>query len=317
MSNNVAREQRSTEGNEVFIGVDIGGTGTRILAMTPKRGILNRQTVLSPKEFPNETAVEFLHDRIAEVAAKLQPVAIGIGASGPIDSLGTIQNPDTVPGFTGAPLVEGLMEAFAVPVVIDNDAVCAALAEQRVGAGRGARSLLHVTLGTGIGAAFIRDGVPFRGGDGLHPEAGHISVSSETAECYCGRKSCWEQAASRQTLQRTASSVLGRPSSDSAAISDLAAQAREGSSPARQVFIDYGLRVADGLGTLLSVYRPHSIVLGGGGAEHFDLYAATVDETLANLHGWIPDATVMQTELDDYGGAIGAALLAQTRVASQ
>jgi glucokinase len=311
MSHTAEEAQRGADGTDVIIGIDIGGTGTRILAMTPERDILSRLTILSPKEFPSETAAEFLRDRIAEVAVGRRPVAIGIGASGPIDLAGTIQNPDTLPGFTGAPLVSGLMDMFQVPVAIDNDAVCAALAEHLVGAGRGAKSLLHVTLGTGIGAAFICDGLPFRGGDGQHPEAGHISVRGETAACYCGRKTCWEQGASRQTLQRIASSVLGRTPSDPAAISDLAAEARGGKSTAKQVFSDYGLRVAEGLGTLVSVYRPQVVVLGGGGAEHFDLYCAPVRDALTKLNGWISDVTVMQTQLDDYGGAIGAALLAQ------
>lgn len=304
--------QKRTDRPQVTIGIDIGGTGTRILAMTADREVVAQKTVGTPAEFPDETAAEFLIGHIREVSAGALPVAIGIGASGPIDSEGTIQNPDTLAGFTGAPLLPQLRDAFAVPVVIDNDAVCAALAEHAIGAGRGYDSLLHVTLGTGIGGAFLIADFPVRSGDSQHPEVGHLSVPGERNPCYCGRESCWEQAASRQALQLTASAVLGLQPTDRRAIKQLADRAKGGDAKAVHVFHNYGVRVADGLSTLLAIYRPHVVVIGGSAAPYLPLFQSAITESLADLGDWISRAKVIRTELNDYGGAIGSALLALT-----
>lgn len=301
---------------EVIIGVDIGGTGTRILVMTPERNILARKTVNTPKCFADSTAVDFLTDHIQDVAAGLRPIAIGISASGPIDTNGIIQNPDTVPGFTGVRLQEGLTKQFAVPVAVDNDAVCAALAEHSIGAGRQCDSLLHITLGTGIGVAFLLKGIPVRSGDGQHPEAGHICVAEDTDPCYCGRRSCWEQAASRQALQRIASGILSLPPTDRSAISELATLADAGDLRAVHAFNHYGASVADGLSTLLAIYRPRTVVLGGSGAEYSAFFDESLADALAVLGDWISSPTIVKTELDDYGGAIGGAILAQETAAS-
>lgn len=298
----------------VLIGIDIGGTGTRILAMTAGNEIVDQRTAPTPSTFEQGSAAEFLAAHIDQVAGGREIVAIGIGASGPVDRDGVIRNPDTLPAFTGLPIVADLRDAFAVPVVIDNDAVCAALAEQRIGAARGASSLLHITLGTGIGACLLTDGRPLRGGDGMHPESGHISVSIPTPPCYCGRKACWEQAASRLALQRTAASLLGKNPTDKTAIAELATLADNGEAQAARVFYDFGLTVADGLATLLAVYRPQTVVLGGSGADHFRIYKATVIQALSSLGAWISEITFAKTELDDYGGATGAASLALAAV---
>ncbi|MET4097573.1 ROK family protein [Arthrobacter sp. UYCu712] len=292
------------------VGIDIGGTGIRFVALDAGNHVLARLAAATPGAFTNGTAAEFLADHIGGLAPGRTLEAIGIGASGPVDTDGIIRNPDTLLSFTGEPIVASLEGAFGVPVAIDNDAVCAALAEQRVGAAKNSRSLLHVTLGTGIGACMLIDGKPLRGGDGMHPETGHITVAAAaTPACYCGREACWEQTASRQTLQRSAAALLGKGPTDRTAIAELAARARRGEKQATEVFRDYGLAIADGLGTLLAAYRPENVVLGGSAAQHFDLYSDTVERSLQRLGAWIHYAQISKTGLDDYGGAIGAAFL--------
>jgi glucokinase len=301
--------EQESRADGVRIGIDIGGTGTRFVALDSTSGIVSELVTATPAHFGSGSAETFLADRIRELAQGAPIAAIGIGASGPVDPDGIIRNPDTLPSFTGRPIVEALKEQFAVPVSIDNDAVCAALAEQRAGAAKGSPSLLHITLGTGIGACMLVNGAPLRGGDGMHPETGHISVSTPSTPCYCGRTSCWEQAASRQTLQRTAATLLGSEPSDKGAIPELAARARSGQPSATATFRDYGRAVADGLGTLLAVYRPQSVVLGGSAAEYFELYREPLEDSLAELGSWIHYSTLTKTALNDYGGAVGAAFL--------
>ncbi|MFE5838564.1 ROK family protein [Arthrobacter sp. NPDC056493] len=293
----------------VRVGMDIGGTGTRFVAMDAEQKVFARLAVPTPGEFTSGSAADFLAGQISLLAPGRPITAIGIGASGPVDPEGIIRNPDTLPGFTGEPVVSALASRFGAPVTIDNDAVCAAVAEQRVGAAAGSTSLLHITLGTGIGSCLLLAGRPLRGADGMHLEAGHITVRQAPEPCYCGREACWEMAASRQALQRAAASALGRDSRDRNVVADLAERATRGDAVATRVFREYGLAVAEGLGTLLAAYRPHTVVLGGSAAEHLDLYREELETYLRRLGPWIHHAELAATQLDDFGGAIGAAYL--------
>ncbi len=295
---------------DVVVGIDIGGTGTRFVALDPAtHRVHGRLTRPTPAVGDQEQILAFLRQNIERVADRRRPTAIGIGASGPIDRDGVIRNPDTLPAFTGWPLTHGLADLADRPVIIDNDAVSAALAERLLGAARNAPRSLHITLGTGIGVCLLNGDRPFRNADGTHPEGGHISVALPTKPCYCGRAACWEQAASRQVLQHTAALMLGRAPSDPAAIAELADRAGRDNAEAQATFTAYGRAVADGLGTLLALYSPNIVVLGGSGARYFPLFRDAIHTALAPLK-YLDPVNIVATILDDYGGAIGATRIA-------
>lgn len=296
-------------GGGTVVGIDIGGTGTRFVAVAGG-AVLARRTAATPHTAGPDGIRAFLAEHIGAVTAGLRPTATGIAASGPIDAGGVVRNPDTLPAFTGLPLAAMVGALVPGPVAVENDAVCAALAERAVGAAAASGRSLHVTLGTGVGVCLLDGDVPFRLGDGTHPEGGHIAVAVPTTRCYCGRGRCWEQAASRQTLQRTAAAVLDRSPTDGSVIADLADLARGGSEAACAAFADYGRAVADGLATLLTLYGPDLVVVGGSAARHLPLYAGPMSEAIAALGGWVPRHRIVATGLDDYGGAIGGARLA-------
>lgn len=281
-----------------LLGADLGGTGTRIV-LTDESG-----TVLSQRSGPTSsdpaTAIDHLAEALAEIADG--PVAgIGIGASGPIDTNGVVRNSATLPAYHGVNLVEALTNRFQVPVVVDNDAVTAAHAETRVGAARDARAVLLVTLGTGVGVAMLTDGHPRRTASGTHPEAGHLSVPGN-APCYCGRTSCWEQHASRATLQRQVE-ALGLD------LDCAHARATDGDPQATAVFATYGAAVGTGLADLLTVYGPDLVVLGGGGSRYINSYRPALEQALAQVVGCYEPPQVVTGVLGDLAGAIGAALM--------
>ncbi|RYC03838.1 ROK family protein [Nocardioides zhouii] len=284
-----------------FLGVDLGGTGTRIVLADASGTVLADRSVATATD-PRAAVVD-LGDALAEVASG--PVAaIGIGASGPIDRDGVIRNPDTLPAYTGADLVGALRDRFAAPVVIDNDAVTAAHAEARLGAGRGARSLLMVTLGTGVGVAMLSDGVPLRTAAGTHPEAGHLGVPGG-APCYCGRSSCWEQSASRSALEAGAAR-LGLDLDAAAGV------ARAGDPAATDLFAAYGEAVGTGLVDLLTLLGPDRVVLGGGGARFLDCFRESLDDVLGRVVGCYDRPSVVPATVGNLAGALGAALLGTT-----
>lgn len=294
------------------LGLDLGGTGCRAVAIASTGDVLARVLERTPPaRLEREAAVEFVASLIASLVTSMSlprpPTSVGIGASGPIDTDGVIRNPDTLPAFTDLTLVADLRAQLQVPVVIENDAVAAAIAEQRTGAARGSTAFLHVTLGTGVGICTITPVGPFRGADGMHPEASHFTLGHDTAPCYCGRSTCFEQGASRTALQRAAADMLGLAPDDVGAIPLADRRARDGSAPAQEVFDRYGAVLADGLSTLVSIFRPPLVVLGGSAVRAYGSFQESLHREL-KLHD-TPVPTISCTTLDDFGGAIGAAHL--------
>lgn len=186
------------------IGIDLGGTKTRLVLVGAEGNVLTSATRRTAEYGAGVAAATALAVDIRNLAGAQGPDSIGVGASGPVLPDGTIANPDTLPGFSGFNLADSLQAALHVPCRVDNDALAAALGEWTFGAGQGARRLLMVTLGTGIGVAVINDGAPYTGTDGITPESGHIQVAGVGNPCYCGLTNCWEQVALRTSLQRLA-----------------------------------------------------------------------------------------------------------------
>jgi glucokinase len=283
------------------LGVDLGGTGTRVVVLDAGGQVVRRASVPTAVGEPDQ-AVPALLATLADLARGHDVGAAGIGASGPITAGGIIDNQATLPAYTGVDLAAAVRQQTGWSCVIDNDAAAAAMGEYTYGAGRGSRACLTVTLGTGIGVAVIRDGQLFRAGDGTHPEAGHIAVRDSPVSCYCGLARCWEQAASRTCLEGL---VGGSPATAAAA-------ARAGDARAARSFERYGQQVAAGLGTLLTVFRPDRVVLGGSAAQYLDLFAAPLTTALDRQppYEWLPP--IVAAELGDLAGAIGAAVLARS-----
>jgi glucokinase len=292
----------------IVVGVDLGGTGTRIVGCAG-REVLDQCDVLTADL--GQGSIDERLDRLATLAASIvgedaKLVGVGIGASGPIDArAGIIVNPDTLPRFSGFPLVAGLEDRLGVPVVLENDAVTAAVGEYRYGAGRGCERLLVVTLGTGVGVALIDRGLPFRDASGQHPDAGHLPVFDDGRRCYCGLTGCWEPAISRSSLESRTRSTVGEPDLDEA--ERLLATAPDDSLVA--VLRDFGQAVGRGLEVLNVVYGAERIVICGSISRFLPYFADVLQEEFRRAPGYRRDVPVLATALGDYGGAIGAALL--------
>ncbi|MDT7684862.1 MAG: glucokinase [Pseudonocardiales bacterium] len=292
---------RPHEVGPVTVGVDLGGTGTRIVVLDAD-GTVRRETS-SPTAAgisPTRAAAE-LADSIAAAAAGFALRAVGIGASGPVDRLGVIRNPDTLPAYSDIPITDIISDRLGIGCVIDNDAVTAAIGEHNNGAGRGSDTLLVVTLGTGIGVALLCHGHAARAADGSHPEAGHLAVNGPSAPCYCGLPTCWEQLASRTALDRLTDNRSA----------ELAIKARTGDPDAAAVFDVYGRRVGTGLGTLLTLLKPDRVVIGGGAARYLDLAETGMRRGLRRAPGFTAVLELRAAELGNLAGAIGAAILAR------
>jgi glucokinase len=298
------RAPGSARGIAVTVGIDLGGTGTRLVALDGA-GCVRARRSAATRHDPAVGASGLVADltaQIRDVAADAVLDAVGVGASGPVDSRGIIRNDDTLPAYSHIPLTELMSADLNVPCVIGNDAVAAAVGENTYGAGQQSPALLAVTLGTGVGVALLTDNTAYRGSDGVHPEAGHIPVPGPSAPCYCGLATCWEQLASRTALE----AATGH------ATEELAALAMAGDQRSGHIFGRYGEHVGIGLAALTTIFRPARVVLGGSVARYLPLLRPGLDRALTRTppFNWAPP--IVAAELGEYSGAIGAAVLART-----
>jgi glucokinase len=293
-----------------LVGLDIGGTATRFVCVDEDGAALAQLVKATPNHLGADAALALVFEGIEAVLEGGTATAIGIGASGPIDAFGVIRNPDTLPVFTGIDLVQALRSRYGVPCVIDNDAVTAAHGEYALGAARGFAGVLMVTLGTGVGVCMTQHGLPLRGADGQHPESGHMRVDGPPAPCYCGKSVCWEQLASRTALQRQAAALFPQ-TVGSESLQAARDAARSGNAGAKALFDAYGIAVAAGLVNLLTIYRPDAVVIGGAGAQYLGLFEKSLAADIAANVDVFPPFRIFAAALGDWGGAMGAAMLAK------
>ncbi len=286
-------------------GLDLGGTGSRVVVRAG--GEVVGQLTLPTAELGAGSVDERVGRVAAAVRGVMPPghrlVGVGIGASGPITpDWKVITNPDTLPWFSGLPLTELLAAELDVPVRLESDAVAAALGEYHFGAGRGARQLLAVTIGTGIGVSLLRDGVPFRTANGQHPDAGHLPVFGDDNVCYCGLRGCLEQHVSRLGLEtRLAEAGLAFAPGG---IDELP------ESPALSAALEaYGRDLGRGLEALEVVYGPDQIVVCGASSRSFHRFQSAVATGMARAPGFRSGVPIVPCELGDFAGALGATTL--------
>jgi glucokinase len=211
---------------------------------------------------------------------------------------------------------------LGLPVIVDNDANTALLAEMRLGVATGYRNVLLVTLGTGIGGAIGIDGEIYRGG-GFAGEFGHVRVEDGGLLCDCGKRGCWETRASGPALARLAREVVdANPDSSLARALDgsgvtgeaVVGAADGGDETARALVTEVGRALGQGLADLAAIFDPDLIVVGGGLGSVGESIIGPARRVLADsLHGGnlrVPP-TVQVAMLGQGAGAVGAALMAQ------
>jgi len=304
-----------------FIGVDIGGTNIRLIAMDVSGRIVARRRFRTSPERGAQETIGSIIDTIQDIASDANvgpPQAIGIGITGPVDmATGIVSNPYTLGDWPSTDLRAPFTEVFNVPVVIDNDANVAAVGEWWVGAGRGTRRMTMVTIGTGIGVASLIDGKLQRTTGGQHGEAGHMVLDPSGPQCYCGARGCWEVLASGTAIERQARAMKGPIiGSDRAAKIDdedqtagemLFAAAAAGDAAAQQAVEAVAEWTALGLVNLAATAMPDIFVMSGGVMAHYASLHPLIVKVLKAHSVMIPtDIPVVVAELGDDAGAVGA-----------
>ena len=319
----------------VSIGVDIGGTKIAAGLVDDAGQIVERVRRDTPAR-----SFDGVVDAIASACADLVVharshglelvEAVGMGAAGLVDETGSIVRFAPNLGWTEAPLGPRVTAVSGLPTTVENDATAAAWGEYRFGAGRGATSLVAVTVGTGIGGGIINSGQPLRGSFGMSAEFGHITQVPEGRLCGCDRRGCWEQYGSGNALVREARELAGERRSEAEqllAMGDgtpegvtgvhVTNAARSGNPVALEAFRRIGHALGRGMADLTAILDPDRYVIGGGVSEAGDILLAPLVEAyeaalVARAHR--PAASIVLAELSNDAGLIGAADLARALV---
>ena len=266
-----------------FLGIDVGGTTTSAGLVTAQgRVVAGRRR---PTHGPGGgDAVPRLLALATEVAGLARPrgyrlAGVGTGVPGIVDGATGVIGGEAhnVPELGGVPLARLLSRALGVPAAVDNDVNALALGEWMWGAGRGARSLVLLALGTGVGGGIVLDGRLYRGAAGFGGELGHVPVELHGRPCVCGARGCLKAYVAGPDLSAEASRRLGRPV-DAAELFRLAA----GGDATAAAVVDQALEaLAAGLTIIVNGLNPERLLLAGGIARALAPRAAELRARLA------------------------------------
>ncbi|WAH38163.1 ROK family protein [Alicyclobacillus dauci] len=299
------------------IGVDLGGTKI-LTGLVDHVGVIYNTVERSTKaEDGPEAVIERIARSIEEVTETVsinEICGIGIGAPGPLDSLtGVVLSPPNLPGWDNIPLRQRIEERFGIPTFLENDANVAALAEHRFGAGRGVDDMVYITVSTGIGAGLILGGRLYGGAGGFAGEIGHIVVDANGRPCVCGNRGCLEAVASGTAIGRKAEQVFNRPVS----AKEVAAMAATGNPEARAIFDEAIHYLGMGLVSIVNLFNPSKIVIGGGVSRIGDAMFHPLSRKVKERAFPAPAAMVdiVPAQLGPNSGLLGGAALPLTQQA--
>lgn len=315
-----------------YCGIDLGGTNIKAGIVDGEGKLLNKVSIKTRAERAMEEIIhdmgQLAVDAIKDAGLEVKDIeAIGIGSPGtPDNDEGLLVYSSNLP-FNKAPMRKLIREVVDLPVYIDNDANCAAMAEAVAGAGKGAKDSVTITLGTGVGAGVIINGRIFSGFNQAGSEFGHTVLVSGGVQCGCGRKGCFEQYASASALARMTKeaaeanpdSLLNKVKEDfgewNAQIAFVAM--KQGDKVAEKVIDSYTDYLADGLANAINTFMPEVLVVGGGVCgEGAPLLIPMREKTMSRPY-FGPGVKKTRIELAQMGndaGIVGAAMMGKSCV---
>ena len=308
------------------LAADVGGTHMRVALVDGEGRITRRHVEDTQGDEGPEQVMDRLTMHLKDLTSEVpedEILGLGLGVAGPTDSrTGVMFQPPNLQSWHGFSPKDYVQNKLGIGVVSGNDANLAALGEHRFGLGKGLRHLLYLTVSTGVGGGIIVDRKLYEGRRGYGGELGHISIGKDGPPCACGSRGCLESLASGTAIARIAKEALsaGRET----LLRDLSAgdlnkidtkmvahAAREGDGLAEEVMSEAGYNLGMGLATLLNVFDPEIVVLGGGVSNELDvmmpqILRAIEDQAMGQHKEPCP---IVQSSLGDDVGLIGAAAL--------
>lgn len=312
-----------------YVGIDLGGTNIAVGILDENLKIIKKGSVptRASREYPDilkDMAMLTLR-LIDETGLSIGQIPyIGIGSPGSCDrKRGYLLYTNNI-NFKNVPIRQEIQKYIPLPIHLENDANCAALAESMVGAAKDVDNSITVTLGTGVGGGIILNNQIFTGFNGLAGEIGHFVIHQGGEQCTCGRKGCWEAYASATGLIRqTRHAALGNPNSqihqlvhgdlDKIDAKTAFDAMRAGDATGTKVVNDYIQYVAEGAANLINIFQPEMLIFGGGVSKEGETLLQPVREIVRNCTyfggGGVPQTQIVTAETGNDAGIIGAATL--------
>lgn len=302
------------------IGLDIGGTKIAGAVVDGTGEVAAELVEPTPEESDAEAVQAVLLDLIERLRAEHEVRTIGVGAAGIVEwpAGRMIWAPNNA--YRDWPVREQLEKATNLPVVVDNDANVAALAEARLG---GWTNMVLITVGTGIGGGLVLDGAVQRGATGLATELGHIILNPDGPVCGCGNHGCFEAYASGTALGRMAreaaaddpAGLIARLGAEQGEVDGrtVVAALEQDDPAATAIFARLGRWLGVGIASLANIFEVQAVLVGGGLVETGELLLEPA-RVAARQYAYAPTARgippVVPAKFGGDAGMIGAALLA-------
>ena len=310
----------------MYIGIDVGGTNLKAGLVSAQGEIVAAERI--PLDF---RSVEQFAETLADLALSVIKAGgvqisdveyVGVGIPGAVSG-GDILYTCNIP-LRDVPLSDLFRRKLDLPVLLENDANCAAVGEWLCGAGRGTKDFAVITLGTGVGGGFVLNGKLYSGG-GMVGEVGHMVIEKGGVPCNCGRCGCWEAYSSatglirmtKEAMEANPGSLLHKLAAENGGVEGRTAfvAAEQGDETALAVCRTYVEYLAAGVTNLVNILQPEVLAVGGGVAgapEHLlmePLRRIEETECYPRHTGNLP--RIVRAELGNDAGIIGAALLSR------
>ena len=309
----------------LYLGIDLGGTNIAAGIVDEKGTIIRQGSTPTIATRPIEEIVkdmgELCLSLVKEEGLTLDDItAVGLGCPGTVDKKnGIITYSNNIP-MQNVPMRKMLEEYFPnKPINLENDANAAAYGEYIIN-GQGAESFIFITLGTGVGGGVILDGKLYRGFNCAGAELGHITLITGGQPCTCGKNGCWEAYASvtaliretNEAMENAPESAMHKWVEENGKVSGRTAFdcAKAGDATAQMVVDNYVRYVADGLVSIVNIFQPEKLSIGGGISKEGDYLLNPIKEFVSkyDYNKYMPKTEITIATLFNDAGIIGAAL---------
>lgn len=297
-----------------IIGIDLGGTNLRIGFFTQKYQLRAKRFFVTGGFQTKEKLIQAIMDAVKTMIEqcgikKKKLLGLGVGFPGPVDyRKGIVHFLPNIPGWKDVPIKKILEKKLGINVFVDNDANLMCLAEYKMGAARGFKNIVCITLGTGVGGGVIIEGKLYRGATHAAGEIGHIPVNETGPRCNCGGRACLESYVGNRRLRAGAEKIFRKKIS----LEDLSRLAGCGNRKAGQFWKEIGEKIGLALSGVINLLNPDCIIIGGGVSKAGGLLFQSIRETIRKRAMAVQagHVKVLRAKLIDDGGMVGAAVLA-------
>jgi glucokinase len=314
-------------------GIDLGGTKIQAVVVDGKWNVVGQSRRPTPTEGGPKDVAEEMSDALREAAldAGVRPselTSAGVGSPGDVNEVtGTVSQARNLPGWDGTfKLGDWLSKSLGTPVFVGNDVGVATQAEAKLGAGRHYKSLIGVFWGTGVGGGIVLNGEMWLG-RGAAGEIGHMVIKKGGARCTCGRRGCMEAYAGRAAMEikarkehakgaKTDLFKIMKKRGRDRLTSGIWARALKANDPLAERLIDRAVEaLGAGIASAVNLLDVEAVIIGGGlGVRFGEPYVKRIRKAMAP-HLFTDDhpPALHVAALGDFGGGIGAALLASNQ----